>query len=78
MGGRCGANDMEKRFEITSESLGIYECRMRCLATVGCVGFNVNRAECVLKEGTLEFDTCDSPDPEWDMYKLCKFKSFAI
>ena len=76
MGGTCGATDMEPRIEVPMGDT--YLCKMRCLVTVGCVGFNLNGADCVLKEGALDLDTCDTPFPGWDMYKLCKLKSLAI
>ena len=71
MGGRCGATDMEPWIEVPLGVAGKYVCMMRCLATVGCVGFNLGPS-CVLKEGALDLDTCDTPFPDWDMYKLCK------
>ena len=78
MGGLCGSTDMSLIFVGDNSTdyieLGSYECRMRCLAAAGCVGFNlaINYDKCYLKEGTLDLDTCDAPRIDWDMYKLCK------
>ena len=77
-GGGCESTDMSLRFGVGDDTNGLssYECRMRCLAAPGCVGFNNNKFnnKCYLKKGTLDLDTCDAPKNDMDMYRLCKLK----